>query len=90
MERISLDNENGKIIINHIRPSIKGTETVMNFKEIRISNIRHMPVSWFSLENYFWISDNYSKIKISTAGHKNKEININKIYSELNNIQQSV
>lgn len=90
LERISLDNENGKIIINHIRPSIKKTETVMNFKEIRISNIRHMPVSWFSLENYFWIYDNYSKIKISTVGHENKEININEIHSELNNIQQSV
>ncbi|SNR14727.1 hypothetical protein [Tenacibaculum jejuense] len=90
LERISLDNENGKIIINHIKPSIKQTETIMSFKEIRVSKIKHMPFSWFSLENYFWISDNYSKIKISTCGHENREININEIHSELNNIQQNV
>ncbi|OCK42394.1 hypothetical protein BA195_13980 [Tenacibaculum soleae] len=90
LERISLDNENGKIIINHIRPSKKRTETVMNFKEIKISNIKYLPASWFSLENYFWISDSHSKIKISTAGHENKEININEIHAELNNIQQRV
>ena len=88
LERIFIDYENGKIIINHIRPSIKKTETVMNFKELKVSNIRYMPVPWFSLENYFWLSDNYSKIKISTAGHESKEININELHSELNNIQQ--
>ncbi|WP_141677700.1 hypothetical protein [Tenacibaculum soleae] len=62
----------------------------MNFKEIKISNIKYLPASWFSLENYFWISDSHSKIKISTAGHENKEININEIHAELNNIQQRV
>ncbi|WP_157662541.1 hypothetical protein [Winogradskyella sp. PC-19] len=88
LERILLDYENGKIIINQIRPSIKKTETIINYKEIRISEIRHIPISWFSFENYFWISDKYSKIKISTASNENREININEIYSELKNLQQ--
>ncbi|CAL2095718.1 conserved protein of unknown function [Tenacibaculum sp. 190524A02b] len=86
LEKISIDYENEKIIINHIRPSTKKTKTVMNLKEIKISEIKHVPISWFSFENYFWISDQYSKIKISTAGHEKREINLNDIYSELSNM----
>lgn len=88
LEKISLDYENGKIIINHIKPSIKKTETIMELKEVKVSEIKFMPISWFSYENYFWISDKNSKIRISTAGHEKREINLNKIHSELNNLQQ--
>jgi hypothetical protein len=90
LERISLDYEKRTIIINQIRPSKKKTETIMDFNEIKVSKIKYMPISWFSVINYFWISDKRSKVKISTLGHENKEINLNEIHLELNNIQQGI
>ncbi len=86
LEKISLDSNNGKIIINHYKPVNKRTEIIMDLKEIEISEIKNIPISWFSFENYFFISDKSSRIKISTAGLKNREINLNEIHSELRNI----
>ena len=87
LEKISLDYENGKLIINHIRPSTKKTETIMDLEEIKVSKIKYIPISWFSFENYFFISGKNSKIKISTAGHENRELNLNEIHFELSNIK---
>ncbi|WP_299157584.1 hypothetical protein [uncultured Tenacibaculum sp.] len=90
LESITLDYENEKIMFSHVVLSKENTKTTMELKEIKISEIKHVPVSWFSFINYFWISDEKSKIKISTAGHENKDIILNKIHSELKNIQQNV
>lgn len=89
LESISIDFEKEKIIFNHVRPSKKRTLTVMNLEEIKVSKIKYLPISWFSFVNYLWVSDEKSEIKISTAGHKNKEINLVEIHSKLKKIQHS-
>ena len=89
LESISIDFENEKIIFNHVKPSKNKTLTVMNLEEIKVSKIKHIPISWFSFVNYLWISDEKSEIKISTAGHENKKINLVGIHSKLKKIQHS-
>ncbi|MCF2874772.1 MULTISPECIES: hypothetical protein [unclassified Tenacibaculum] len=87
LESITLDYEENKLILKYIKLSKNSTETVIKLNQIKVSEIKHMPISWFSFTNYFWVSDIKSKIKISTAGHGNKEIELDEIHKELSNIQ---
>ncbi|WP_299626691.1 hypothetical protein [uncultured Tenacibaculum sp.] len=83
---LSLDQDKKQLIAKHIKPAKKSSETIINLKDVKISEIKHMPFSSLSFFNYFLISDKQSIVKISTAGHGNKEINLKKIHTELSNL----
>lgn len=87
LESITLDYEENKLILKYVKLSKNSTETVIKLNQIKVSEIKHMPISWVSFTNYFWVSDMKSKIKISTAGHGIKEIELDEIHTELNTIQ---
>ncbi|CAM1341941.1 hypothetical protein [Tenacibaculum amylolyticum] len=86
LESIVLNLDENKLIIKQVRLLKSSTKIVMNLDEITISEIKHPPFSSFSFFNHFTVKDQQSKINISTAGHGNKEINLDEIHKRLNQI----
>lgn len=86
LESITLNHKEKKLIIRRLKAFKSPTKTVFKLNEFKISEIKYFPFKSFAFYNYFIIEDKYSKVKLSTSGHKNKEINLQDIYKELHTL----
>ncbi len=90
VERIELNYNTKTVSVQQVRFINSSIKKEVQLEKAIISDIRHFPFMSFSFFNYFKIKDQQSCIKISTAGHGKKEIDLDEIYSEIKDIQKCI
>ncbi len=83
LESIVFNSDENKLIITQIKPLKTTTKTIFKLDQLEISEIKHFPFSSFAISNYFILKNTHAKIKISTAGHEKKEIDLHEIHKTI-------
>lgn len=81
---IHIDTDKEALIITHYNFFDPSIETIFKGNTIKISEVRHMPVSSFSFYNFYTIQDHQSKVKIRSSAFKDEGSDFENIYTKLN------
>ncbi|TCI85080.1 hypothetical protein [Tenacibaculum sp. M341] len=87
LKRICIDHDNQKLLISQFNFLKFSKELEFDLNSLKLSEIKHMPISSFAIYNFFLIENSQIQVKIKTSDLEFYEFD--QIYEELKKVNRN-